>query len=108
MPQELLATPLGQMLAPKLSPLEHQLGNIQQQPAGVSGAPTPPPADPKFLASTAQVSILSILALQLTFVQVYIYAALHASPGQPSCMSISYILPICHAALAQMHVTTSC
>ncbi len=37
MPQELLTTPLGQMLAPKLSPSEHQLGNVAQQPAGKSG-----------------------------------------------------------------------
>lgn len=37
LPQEVLATPLGQMLAPMLSPLEQQLGNIHQQPAGESG-----------------------------------------------------------------------
>ena len=40
LPQEVLATPLGQMLAPMLSPLEQQLGNIHQQPAGESGAPS--------------------------------------------------------------------
>lgn len=37
LPQEVLATPLGQMLAPMLSPLEQQLGNIHQQPAGETG-----------------------------------------------------------------------
>lgn len=40
LPQEVLATPLGQMLAPMLSPLEQQLGNIQQQPAGEPAAPS--------------------------------------------------------------------
>lgn len=40
LPAEVLATPLGQMLAPMLAPLEQQLGNIHQQPAGSDTAHT--------------------------------------------------------------------
>ena len=38
LPEELLATPFGQMLAPMLSPLEKRLGTIRQQPAGIQAA----------------------------------------------------------------------
>ncbi|KAL0032050.1 hypothetical protein WJX77_002382 [Trebouxia sp. C0004] len=54
MPQELMATPLGQMLASKLSPLEHQLGNIHQQPAGEIRAFASPSAEPTAPFPTAQ------------------------------------------------------
>lgn len=60
LPQEVLATPLGQMLAPMLSPLEQQLGNIHQQPAGEPGpaaqqpAPTPSGALPSISTPSSQ------------------------------------------------------
>ena len=38
LPEELLTTPFGQMLAPMLAPLEKRLGTIQQQPAGTQPA----------------------------------------------------------------------
>ncbi|KAL3161796.1 hypothetical protein ABBQ38_008888 [Trebouxia sp. C0009 RCD-2024] len=61
LPQEVLATPLGQMLAPMLSPLEQQLGNIHQQPAGESG---PAAQQPASTASGAQPSSSSVPSLQ--------------------------------------------
>ncbi|KAA6420390.1 MAG: hypothetical protein FRX49_09552, partial [Trebouxia sp. A1-2] len=54
MPEELLATPLGQMLASKLSPLEQQLSNIHQQPAGEISAFVAPFAEPTAPFPTAQ------------------------------------------------------
>lgn len=54
MPEELLSTPLGQMLASKLSPLEQQL--IHQQPAGELSAFVAPFAEPTAPFPTAQVS----------------------------------------------------
>ncbi len=62
MPQELLATPLGQMRASKLSPLEHQLSNIHQQPAGEISAFASPFAEPTAPFPTAQVSNKSIIS----------------------------------------------
>lgn len=56
MPEELLATPLGQMLASKLSPLEQQLSNIHQQPAGETSAFASPSAEPIAPFPNAQVS----------------------------------------------------
>ena len=56
MPEELLSTPLGQMLASKLSPLEQQLSNIHQQPAGEFSAFVAPFAEPTAPFPTAQVS----------------------------------------------------
>ncbi len=56
MPEELLATPLGQMLASKLSPLEQQLSKIHQQPAGETSALASSYAEPIAPFPTAQVS----------------------------------------------------
>ena len=56
MPEELLATLLGQMLASKLSPLEQQLSNIHQQPAGETSAFASPAAEPTAAFPTARVS----------------------------------------------------
>ena len=36
MPEDILATDLGQMLAPMLAPLDRQLSKVVQQPAGIS------------------------------------------------------------------------
>lgn len=74
LPQEVLATPLGQMLAPMLSPLEQQLGNIHQQPAGESapasqtaqGVTTPAGASqPTPAASSAQVITFKLCLIVL-------------------------------------------
>ena len=55
MPEELLATPLGQMLASKLSPLQNQLSNIHQQPAGETSAFASSYAEPTAPFPNAQV-----------------------------------------------------
>ncbi|KAL0050544.1 hypothetical protein WJX82_002003 [Trebouxia sp. C0006] len=62
MPEELLATPLGQMLASKLSPLEQQLSNIHQQPAGETSALASSYAEPIAPFPTAQISKLQSAA----------------------------------------------
>ncbi|DBA79744.1 TPA: hypothetical protein ACH3X1_008410 [Trebouxia sp. C0004] len=81
MPQELMATPLGQMLASKLSPLEHQLGNIHQQPAGEIRAFASPSAEPTAPFPTAQIFTRQSAAPAAAIVAT-------AAPAMPACSSL--------------------
>ena len=55
MPQDILATDLGQMLAPMLAPLDRQLSKVHQQTAGTSIATSSLFPDSRSQAAAAQV-----------------------------------------------------